>query len=179
MAVFNNKRKQLGPQHNINDKISHSQVRLVGDDIKSDIYSIQDALAIAEEMGVDLVEINSTTNPPICRVIDYQKFLYEKKKKDKENKKNTTTNVTKEVRLSPNISDNDFNTKLKQSVEFLKDGFKVKVQLQFKGRGIVYKDQGELVMLKFAQQLADFGKVEQLPKLEGNRMLMFVAPKKK
>lgn len=128
---------------------------------------------------MDLVEISPTANPPVCRIIDYKKFLYEQKKKQKEIKAKTAKVVIKEIRLGPNTDDHDFNFKLKHAEKFLEDGAKVKVDVFFRGRSIIYKDQGEIILLKFAQALEDFGKVERLPKLEGKRMIMIITPKKK
>jgi translation initiation factor IF-3 len=136
-------------------------------------------LALAEEKGLDLVEIASAANPPVCKILDYKKFLYELKKKQKEVKANAAKVVVKEIRLGPNTDDHDFNFKLKHAQSFLEDGAKIKVYVFFKGRSIVYKEQGEVVLLRFAQELEEIGKVEQLPKLEGKRMIMFISPKKK
>jgi len=133
---------------------------------------------MAEEQGLDLVEISPSANPPVCKIIDYKKFLYDKKKKEKEIKAKSAKVVVKEIRLGPNIDDHDFNFKLKHAQKFLNDGAKVKVDVFFKGRTIVYKEKGEFVLLKFAQELADIGKVEQLPKMEGKRMIMIISPKK-
>ncbi len=133
---------------------------------------------MAEERGLDLVEIAATANPPVCRIIDYKKFLYEQKKKQKEIKANAAKIVVKEIRLGPNTDDHDFNFKLKHALKFLEDGSKLKVYVFFKGRSIIYKEQGEVILLRFAQEIEDFGKVEQMPKLEGKRMIMLVAPKK-
>ncbi len=151
---------------------------MVGENIQTGIYNIREALRIAEELELDLVEISPTANPPVCKVVDYKKFLYEKKKKQKEIKANSAKIVIKEIRLSPNIDDHDFNFKLKHAIKFLEEGAKVKVDVFFKGRSIIYKEQGEYVLLKFAADLEEFGKVEQLPKLEGKRMMMVIAPKK-
>ena len=153
-------------------------VRLVGENIESSIVSLREALAIAEAQGLDLVEISPTANPPVCKVVDYRKFLYDKKKKLKEQKANSTKIVVKELRLSPNTDDHDFNFKLKHAINFLQEGSKVKVDVFFRGRSIVYKEQGEIILLRFANELADYGKVESLPKLEGKRMIMIIAPKK-
>jgi translation initiation factor IF-3 len=153
-------------------------VRLVGENINQDIYPLREALTIAREIGLDLVEISPTANPPVCRVMDYKKFLFEQKKKQKEIKAKSAKIVVKEIRLGPNTDDHDFDFKLKHAIKFLEDGAKVKVDVFFRGRSIVYKDQGELILLKFAQELEEYGKVEQLPKLEGKRMIMMVAPKK-
>ena len=133
---------------------------------------------MAEELGLDLVEISPSANPPVCKIMDYRKFLYEQKKKQKEIKAKTAKVVVKEIRLGPNIDDHDFNFKLKHAIKFLQDGAKVKVEVFFKGRSIVYKDKGEYVLLKFAQELEEYGKVERLPKLMGKRMIMIMTPKK-
>ena len=153
-------------------------VRVVGENVTVGIYNIKDALRIAEELDLDLVEISPTANPPVCKVVDYKKFLYEKKKKQKEIKANSAKIVVKEIRLGPNIDDHDFNFKLKHAIKFLEEGAKVKVDVFFKGRSIIYKEKGEYILLKFAADLEEFGKVEQLPRLEGKRMIMIVAPKK-
>lgn len=154
-------------------------VRLVGENIEVGIYNLRDALEKSQEHGLDLVEISPTANPPVCRIIDYKKFLYEQKKKQKEIKAKTAKVVVKEIRLGPNTDDHDFNFKLKHAEKFLEDGAKVKVDVFFRGRSIIYKEQGEIILLKFAQALEDFGKVERLPKLEGKRMIMIITPKKK
>jgi translation initiation factor IF-3 len=140
--------------------------------------SLKQALEIAENEGLDLVEIAANVQPPVCKVIDYKKFLYEKKKKQKEIKAKAAKIVIKEIRLSPNTDDHDFNFKLKHAIKFLQDGCKVKVDVFFKGRSIIYKEQGEIILLKFADELIEYGKVESLPKLEGKRMLMMISPKK-
>jgi len=140
--------------------------------------NLRDAIDKAKELELDLVEISPTANPPVCRIIDYKKFLYEQKKKQKEIKAKTAKVVVKEIRLGPNTDDHDFNFKLKHAEKFLEDGAKVKVDVFFKGRSIIYKDKGEYILLKFAQELEDFGKVESLPKLEGKRMIMILTPKK-
>ncbi len=142
------------------------------------IYNIREAIAIADGQGLDLVEISPSANPPVCKVIDYKKFLYEQKKKAKEIKAKTAKVVVKEIRLGPNIDDHDFNFKLKHAIKFLEDGAKVKVDVFFKGRTIIYKEKGEYVLLRFATELEEYGKVERLPKLEGKRMIMIIAPKK-
>jgi len=133
---------------------------------------------MAENLELDLVEISPTANPPVCRVVDYKKFLYELKKKQKEIKAKTAKVVVKEIRMGPQTDEHDFNFKLKHARSFLQEGAKVKVEVFFRGRSIVYKDQGEIILLKFAQELMDFGKVEKLPLLEGKRMIMIIAPKK-
>jgi len=149
----------------------------VGENIETGIYQLRDALAMAEQ-ELDLVEISPKANPPVCKIMDYKKFLYEQKKKQKEMKAKTAKIVVKEIRLGPNIDDHDFNFKLKHAINFLQDGAKVKVEVFFKGRSIIYKDKGEIVLLKFAQELEEYGKVERMPKLEGKRMIMIMTPKK-
>ena len=150
----------------------------MGDNVESGIYSIKDALAIAQRLELDLVEISPIANPPVCKVTDYKKFLYELKKKQKEIKAKSAKIVVKEIRLGPNTDEHDFNFKLKHAIKFLEEGAKVKVEVFFKGRSIVYKDQGEIKLLQFASLLEDYGKVEKLPLLEGKRMIMIIAPKK-
>ena len=153
-------------------------VRVVGEGVDNEIHSIKDALRIADEMGLGLVEISPNANPPVCKLMDYKKFLFDQKKKQKEIKAKTTKVVIKEIRLGPQTDDHDFEFKLNHAKRFLEDGAKVKVDVFFHGRSIAYKDQGEIILLKFAQALADYGKVESMPKLEGKRMLMMIAPKK-
>jgi len=162
----------------VNELIKAPVVRVVGENVQIGIYNLRDALRLAEEQDLDLVEISPTANPPVCKVVDYKKFLYEKKKKAKEVKANSAKIVVKEIRLGPNIDDHDFNFKLKHAIRFLEEGAKVKVDVFFKGRSIIYKEKGEYILLKFAADLEEFGKVEQLPRLEGKRMIMIVAPKK-
>ncbi len=153
-------------------------VRVVGEDIESGIYNIKDALNMADEMGLDLVEISPNANPPVCKIVDYQKLLYEQKKKQKELKAKSAKIVVKEIRLGPQTDEHDFNFKLKHAIKFLQEGNKVKVDVFFRGRTIVYKEQGETQLLKFAEALFDYGKPEMMPKLEGKRMIMIIAPKK-
>ena len=165
--------------HRINDKIRGVlQVRLIGDNVEQGIYSFQQAMKIADDQNLDLVEIAPTANPPVCRVIDYQKFLYAQKKKQKEAKANAKKQEVKEIRFGPQTDDHDYNFKLKHAIEFLKDGNKVKSYVFFRGRSIVFKEQGELLLSRFAQDLAEVGKPEATPKLEGKRMIMMLAPKK-
>ncbi len=133
---------------------------------------------MAEDMGLDLVEIAPKANPPVCKIMDYKKFLYEQKKKQKEIKANASKIVVKEIRMGPNTDEHDFQFKLKHAIKFLEEGAKLKVFVFFKGRSIIYKDKGEVILLRFAQEIEEYGKVEQMPKLEGKRMIMFVAPKK-
>ncbi len=165
--------------HRINEKIIAKEVRLVGDEVEPGIYPTKDALAMCKEVGVDLVEISSSAVPPVCRAIDYKKFLYDQKKKQKEIKSNSQKVSVKEIRFGPTTDDHDFNFKLKHATKFLEDGEKIRAYVFFKGRSIVYKEQGEILLLKFAQALEEFGKVEQLPKLEGKKMFLLMNPKKK
>jgi translation initiation factor IF-3 len=149
---------------------------LVGENVEPRIYDTQTALNMAQDMGLDLVEISNTSNPPVCKIVDYQKFLYERKKKDKEQKAKTAKSVVKEIRFGPNTDEHDFNFKLKHAIKFLEEGAKVKAYVHFKGRSIAYKEKGEIILLKFAQELEQYAKVEMLPKLEGNRMFLHLAP---
>lgn len=153
-------------------------VRVVGDGMEPTIMNTKEALTKAYDQGLDLVMISPTATPPVCKIIEYQKYLYEQKKKEKERKANSTKIVIKEIRLSPQTDDHDFEFKLNHAMRFLKEGNKVKVDVFFKGRSIVYKEQGETILLKFAEALLEYGKPEMLPKLEGKRMLMIIAPKK-
>jgi len=164
--------------YRINERIKSPMVRVVGPNISQGIFSLRDALDMADQLELDLVEIQPNANPPVCKIMDYKKFLYEQKKKQKEIKAKTAKIVVKEIRLGPNTDDHDFNFKLKHAVKFLQDGAKVKVDVFFKGRSIVYKEMGEIILLKFASELEDYAKVEQLPKLEGKRMIMMLTPKK-
>ncbi|MCC8088211.1 MAG: translation initiation factor IF-3 [Rikenellaceae bacterium] len=164
----------------MNEKITARQVRLVGDNIEeSKVVSIQEAIKMADDMGLDLIEISPKADPPVCRIGDYQKFLYQQKKKAKEIKAKSLKVVVKEIRFGPNTDDHDYNFKLKHAENFLKDGAKVKAYVFFRGREIVFKDQGEILLLKFATDLEDLAKVEQMPRLEGKRMILILAPKAK
>jgi len=154
-------------------------VRLVGENVIVDVYPVQQALKIAQEQGLDLVEISPNADPPVCKVTDYSKFKYEQKKKQKEIKSKALKVVIKEIRFGPNTDEHDFNFKLKHAINFLQEGAKVKATVFFAGRTIVYKERGEILLLKFAQGLEEHGKVELMPKLEGKRMSMFVIPKPK
>lgn len=165
------------PEHRINDRIRVPKVRVVGEHIESDVYPIQEALRMAEEAGLDLVEISPNADPPVCRIVDYNKFLYEKKKREKEIKAKSAKSEVKEIRFTPNTDDHDFDFKSRHAEKFLKDGNKVKAYVQFRGRAIVFKDRGELLLLKFAERLAEFGQLESMPKMEGKRMLAIFAPK--
>ncbi len=169
--------RQPEPEHRINEKIRVPEIRLVGENITIGVYATQDALKIARDLELDLVEISPNASPPVCKVIDYKKFLYEKKKKEKEMKANAKQSEVKEVRFTPSTDDHDFNFKAKHAEGFLKDGNKVKAYVQFKGRAIQFKERGELVLLKFAERLADVGQPEALPKLEGKRMFLMLTPK--
>lgn len=164
----------------INREISAPQVRLVGDNIaEQGIYPISQAMKMADEQGLDLVEITAKSDPPVCRIIDYQKYLYQQKKKAKEMKANSTKVVIKEIRFGPNTDEHDFQFKLKHAIGFLQEGSKVKASVFFKGRSILYVDQGEKLLLRFAVELEEYGRAEQMPKLEGKRMMMMIAPVKK
>ncbi|MPN25303.1 Translation initiation factor IF-3 [bioreactor metagenome] len=154
------------------------EVRLVGDNVEQGIYPTKEALRIAEEKELDLVEISPTAVPPVCRIIDYQKFLYQQKKKQKEQKAKAVKIVVKEIRFGPQTDDHDYNFKLKHAKSFLEEGAKVKAYVFFKGRSILFKEQGEVLLLRFANDLEDYAKVEQLPVLEGKRMIIMLTPKK-
>ena len=156
------------------------QVRLVGDNIENPgVYPLREALTMADEKELDLVEISPNADPPVCKIIDYSKFLYQQKKKQKEMKAKATKIVVKEIRFGPQTDEHDFQFKLRHAEKFLKEGAKVKAFVFFKGRSILFKEQGEILLLKLATALEDIGSVEQMPKLEGKRMTMFISPKKK
>jgi len=154
-------------------------VRVVGDEIKGEVLSIQDALRLADKLELDLVEISPSADPPVCKIVDYQKFLYQQKKKQKEIKAKTTKIVVKEIRFGPNTDEHDYNFKLKHAINFLDEGAKVRAYVFFKGRSILFKEQGEVLLLRFANDLEEYGKVDQLPRLEGKRMIIAFSPKKK
>jgi translation initiation factor IF-3 len=154
-------------------------VRVVGDDIETQVMNIQDALKLADKMELDLVEISPNADPPVCKIIDYQKYLYQQKKKQKEIKAKTVKVTVKELRFGPNTDDHDYNFKLKHAIRFLEEGAKVRAYVFFKGRSILFKEQGEVLLLRFANDLEEYGKVEQLPRLEGKRMIISFSPKKK
>ncbi|MDE5900996.1 MAG: translation initiation factor IF-3 [Muribaculaceae bacterium] len=176
-------RRQQGPAskelHAINDRIRAREVRLVGDNVEQGIYSIQQALQMADELELDLVEISPSAEPPVCKILDYQKFLYQQKKHQKEQKAKAVKVVVKEIRFGPQTDDHDYNFKLKHAIGFLQEGAKVKAYVFFKGRSILFKEQGEVLLLRFANDLEEFGKVEQMPVLEGKRMIIMLSPKKK
>ena len=162
----------------INERIRAREVRLVGDNVENGIYSIHEALKLAEEQELDLIEISSTAQPPVCKILDYQKFLYQQKKRQKEQKAKAAKVVVKEIRFGPQ-TDHDYNFKLKHAQEFLKEGAKVKAYVFFRGRSILFKEQGEVLLLRFANDLEEIGKLEQMPVLEGKRMTIMMSPKKK
>ena len=154
-------------------------MRVVGENVEVGVYHITKAMKMAKEQELDLVEISPKADPPVCKIIDYKKFLYDQKKKQKAIKANAVKTVIKEIRFGPNTEEHDLNFKTKHAIKFLQEGSKVKAFVFFRGRSIVFKDQGEILLLKFAQALEEYGIVEQMPKLEGKRMTMFIAPKKK
>lgn len=176
---FTRGRRSLEPEHKINNLIRASNVRLVGENVEVGVFALGDALRIAYEQEMDLVEISPNADPPVCRVVDYKKFLYEQKKKKKEQKANQAKSEVKEIRYGPNTDEHDFEFKLKHAENFLKEGHKVRAFVFFKGRSIVYKERGEVLLLQLAQRLTDIAKVEQLPKLEGKKMFLILNPKGK
>ena len=165
-------------QYRINGQIRAKEVRLVGDNIESKVYPIAQALRIAEEHEADLVEISPTAQPPVCRVIEYSKFLYQLKKRQKEMKAKQVKTEVKEIRFGPQTDDHDFNFKKNHAISFLKDGNKVRAYVYFKGRSILFKEQGEVLLLRFANDLAEYAKVEMMPVLEKKKMTIVLAPKK-
>ncbi len=154
-------------------------MRLVGDNVEQGVYSIEEAIRIADDLELDLIEISPNAVPPVCRIADYQKFLYQQKKKEKENKAKQTKVVVKEIRFGPQTDEHDYNFKLKHAIGFLEEGAKLKAYVFFKGRSILFKEQGEVLLLRFANDLEEYGKVDQLPVLEGKRMIIMMSPKKK
>lgn len=164
----------------INEEITVSRVRLVGENVpEQGVFPTSEALKLADSLGLDLVEISAKADPPVCKILDYQKYLYQQKKKAKEMKANAAKIVIKEIRFGPNTDEHDFQFKLKHAQEFLQEGSKVKASVFFKGRSILYADQGEKLLLRFAVELEDYGRAEQMPKLEGKRMMMMISPVKK
>ena len=155
------------------------QYRLVGDNVEQGVYTIQEAIHMADEQGLDLIEISPNAVPPVCKILDYQKFLYQQKKRQKEQKAKSTKIVVKEIRFGPQTDDHDYNFKLKHAIGFLNEGAKVKAYVFFKGRSILFKEQGEVLLLRFANDLEDYGKVEMMPVQEGKRMIIMISPKKK
>ncbi len=180
-------RPQQGPQgkqqqgeHRINSQITAPQVRVVSDELEgAQVMAIRDAIALADQMEMDLIEISPKADPPVCRIADYQKFLYQQKKKAKEIKAKQTKVVIKEIRFGPQTDDHDYNFKLRHAQNFLQEGAKVKAYVFFRGRSIVFSEQGQILLLRFATDLEEYGKVEMMPKLEGKRMTMMLAPKPK
>ena len=173
-----NRKKPVGDKFPVNEEITNKSVRIVGDNIENPgVYQIAEARRMAEEMELDLVMISDKADPPICKIIDFQKFLYQQKKKQKEIKANAQKVVIKEIRFGPQTDDHDYNFKLNHAKKFLEEGAKVKAFVFFQGRSILFKEQGEILLLRFAQDLEELGKVEQLPKLEGKRMIMFISSK--
>ena len=171
------KNDKMKAQHRINGQIRAREVRIVGDDIESAVVPTRDALRLAEQKGLDLVEISPNAEPPVCRLIDYSKFLYQQKKKQKELKAKQVKVEIKEIRFGPQTDEHDYNFKLKHAKEFLMEGDKVKAHVFFRGRSILFKEQGEVLLLRFANDLEEVGKVESMPKLEGKRMIIYIAPK--
>ena len=165
-------------EYRVNRQITAREVRIVGDDIESSVVPLQKAIKIAEEKGVDLVEISPTATPPVCRLIDYSKFLYQQKKRQKEIKAKQVKISVKEIRFGPQTDDHDYNFKLKHAKEFLEEGNKVRAYVFFRGRSILFKEQGEVLLLRFANDLEEYGKVEQMPSLEGKKMFLYLSPKK-
>lgn len=172
-----NFRREQQQEHRTNRMIRVPEVRLVGDNVEPGLYRTDDALRMAEDLQLDLVEISPNAVPPVCRIIDYNKFLYEKKKKEKEMKANAHKSEVKEIRFTPNTDDHDFDFKAKHAEKFLREGNKVKTYVQFKGRAIMFKERGELILLKFAERLAEVGALEGMPLMEGKRMIAIFAPK--
>jgi translation initiation factor IF-3 len=170
-------RKEQQQEHRTNNMIRVPNVRLVGENVTVGVYPIADALKMAQEQALDLVEISPNADPPVCKIIDYNKFLYEKKRKEKEMKAKSKASEVKEIRFTPNTDDHDFDFKAKHAEKFLKDGDKVKAYVQFKGRAIQFRERGELLLLKFAERLNEVGVLEGMPKMEGKRMLAIWAPK--
>ncbi|MFH1004041.1 MAG: translation initiation factor IF-3 [Bacteroidota bacterium] len=165
--------------HRINDRIRHSQVRVVGEGITAGIYPIIQALRMASNAGLDLVEIAPNADPPVCRVVDYKKFLYELKKKQKEQKAKTAKVIVKEIRFTPHTDEHDFNFKKNHAIRFLQEGAKVRAYVFFKGRSIMFKKQGEELLIRFAQELEEFGRIDQKPIQDGKKMTMLIGPCKK
>ncbi len=163
----------------INEKITAQEIRLVGDNVKIGVYKLPQALILSRELELDLVEISPKAVPPVCKILEYKKFLYEQRKREKSLKSKATKVIIKEIRFGPQTDDHDYEFKKKHAEKFLKDGAKLKAFVFFKGRSIVFKEQGHILLLKLAQDLEEWGKVEQLPELEGKRMIMFITPKKK
>ncbi|WP_159799371.1 translation initiation factor IF-3 [Flavobacterium sp. MK4S-17] len=172
-------RQEKKDAHRTNNAIRVPEVRLVGENVETGIYKITQALQMAEQQELDLVEISPNAEPPVCKIMDYKKFLYEQKKRDKMLKAKSTQITVKEIRFGPQTDEHDYEFKRKNAEKFLKEGSKLKAFVFFKGRSIIYKEQGQILLLRLAQDLEEYGKVESMPVLEGKRMIMFIAPKKK
>jgi translation initiation factor IF-3 len=172
------KKDNLKDQYRINEKIRAKEVRLVGDNIEQGVYPVAEAFRIAQNQHLDLIEISPNAVPPVCRILDYQKFIYQQKKRQKEQKAKSVKIVVKEIRFGPQTDDHDYNFKLKHAKSFIEEGAKVKAYVFFKGRSILFKEQGEVLLLRFASDLEDYAKVEQLPALEGKKMIIMLTPKK-
>jgi len=172
------KKDNLKDQYRVNEKIRAREVRVVGDEVEQGVYPIAEALRMAQNQQLDLIEISPNAVPPVCRISDYQKFIYQQKKRQKEQKAKSVKIVVKEIRFGPQTDDHDYNFKLKHAKSFLEEGAKVKAYVFFKGRSILFKEQGEVLLLRFANDLEDYAKVEQLPALEGKKMIIMLAPKK-
>lgn len=169
----------LSGQYRVNEQIRSREVRIVGDDIESKVVSLREALRLADDKELDLVEISPNAAPPVCRIVDFSKFIYQIKKRQKEQKAKQTRTEVKEIRFGPQTDNHDYNFKLKHAKNFLQNGDKVKAYVFFKGRSILFKDQGLNILNRFASDLEDYGKLENRPILEGKRMIIFIAPKKR
>jgi len=182
MTLRKGKRKQpkekLAANHRINDRIRVPKIRLVGENVEPGVYETRQALRMADDMDLDLVEISPNADPPVCKIIDYSKFMYDQRKKQKELASKAVKVVIKEIRFGPNTSDHDYDFKKKHAIEFLKAGNKVKAFVFFRGRSIVFKDKGEILLLRLAQDLEEYGKVEHMPSMDGKKMNITLAPKK-
>jgi translation initiation factor IF-3 len=172
------KKDNLRDLYRVNEKIRAREVRVVGDNVEQGVYPLAEALKMADSQQLDLIEISPNAEPPVCRITDYQKFIYQQKKRQKEQKAKSVKIVVKEIRFGPQTDDHDYNFKLKHAKSFLEEGAKVKAYVFFRGRSILFKEQGEVLLLRFANDLEDYAKVEQLPALEGKKMIIMLAPKK-
>jgi translation initiation factor IF-3 len=172
------KKDNLKDQYRVNERIRVKEVRIVGENVEQGIYPVSDALRMAQNQSLDLIEISPNADPPVCRIADFQKFLYQQKKRQKEQKAKSVKIIVKEIRFGPQTDDHDYNFKLKHAKSFLEEGAKVKAYVFFKGRSILFKEQGTVLLLRFANDLEDYGKVEQMPALEGKKMIIMLAPKK-
>jgi len=172
------KKDNLKDQYRVNERIRVKEVRVVGENVEQGIYPVSEALRMAQDQELDLIEISPNAVPPVCRIADFQKFLYQQKKRQKEQKAKSVKIIVKEIRFGPQTDDHDYNFKLKHAKNFLEEGAKVKAYVFFKGRSILFKEQGTVLLLRFANDLEDYGKVEQMPALEGKKMIIMLAPKK-